>query len=115
MVEYYLKMTKVKRSEYIIVSRSICRNLFKTGCFGEGSLYFDNLTKGLAGRKFSKLDISKEKIQTVLDALVKQRICLKKKKKHGWKYYLNMGKIDKIQEIRKETGNNSIIPILLML
>ena len=108
-------MAKVKRSEYIIVSRSICRNLFKTGCFGKGSIYFDNLTKGLADREFSKLDISKEKIQIVLDALVKQRICFKKKKKHGWKYYLNMGKIKKIQEIRKETGNNSIIPLLLTL
>ena len=108
-------MTKVKKSEYIIVSRSICRNLFKSGCFGKGSLYFDNLTKGLAGREFSKLDISKEKIQIVMDALVKQQICLKKKKEHGWKYYLNMDRIEKIREIIKETGRESIIPILLVI
>ena len=36
-------MSKVSRSEYIIVSRIICRNLFKYRCFGKGSLYFDNL------------------------------------------------------------------------
>lgn len=108
-------MTRVKKSEYVIVSRSICRNLFKNGCFGKGSIYFDNLTKGLADREFSKLDISKEKIQIILDALVKQKICLKKKKKHGWKYYLNMDKKHKIMEIIKETGKNSIIPLLLMV
>ena len=31
------------------------------------------------------------------------------------KYYLNMKRYDKIQEIIKEKGNSSIIPILLML
>ena len=108
-------MVKVKRSEYIIVSRAICRTLFKGGYFGKGSLYFDNLTKGLSAREFSKLDITKDKIQTVLEALVKQKICGKKKKEYGWKYYLNMDRLDKIREITKETGTNSIIPILLML
>ena len=51
----------------------------------------------------------------VLAALVKQNICRKKKKTHGWKYFLNMERYDKIKEIIKEKGNNSIIPILLML
>lgn len=108
-------MTKVKKSEYIIISRAICRTLFKTGCFGKGSLYFDNLEKGLSNREFSKLDLTKDKIETVLEALVKQNICGKKKKEHGWKYYLNMDRLDKIKEIIKETGRSSIIPILLML
>ncbi|MFH1072775.1 MAG: hypothetical protein V1743_05075, partial [Nanoarchaeota archaeon] len=56
-----------------------------------------------------------DKVETVLDALVKQHICCKKKKEHGWKYYLNMDRFDKIKEIIKEKGRNSIIPLLLML
>ena len=108
-------MANVRKSEYIIVSRAVCRTLLKAGCFGKGSLYLDNLIKGLSNREFNKLDISKDKIQKVLDALVKQKICGKKKKEHGWKYYLNMDRYDKIQEIVKETGTSSIIPILLML
>lgn len=108
-------MGKIKRSEYIIVSRTICKTLFKGHYFGEGSLYFDNLVKGLGDRDFSRLDITKDKIKKILEALIKQRIICKKKKKHGWKYYLNMGRYDKIKEIIKETGKQSIIPILLML
>ena len=110
-----LIMVKVKRSEYIIVSRAVCRELFKAGCFGKGSIYFDNLAKGLKDREFSKLNITKNKIEVVLEALVQQNICGKKKKEHGWKYYLNMGRIDKIKEIMKESGSSSIIPTLLML
>ena len=108
-------MTKIKRSEYIIVSRVVCRTLFKAGCFGKGSIYFDNLVKGLGDREFSKLNITKDKIEKILEALVKQKICGKKKKKHGWKYYLNMERYDKIKEIIKETSKESIIPILLKL
>jgi hypothetical protein len=108
-------MAKVKRSEYIIASRVICKLLYKANCFGKGSLYFDNLVKVLSGREFKKLEISKDKIEEILKALVKQNICGKKKKEHGWKYYLNMDRLDKIKEIIKETGSSSIIPILLML
>ncbi|MBI2558162.1 hypothetical protein HYW20_02475 [Candidatus Woesearchaeota archaeon] len=108
-------MVEVKRSEYIIVSRAVCRELFKAGCFGKGSIYFDNLAKGVKDREFSKLNITKDKIEIVLEALVKQSICGKKKKEHGWKYYLNMNKIDKIKGIIKESGSGSIIPVLLML
>jgi len=108
-------MVKVKRSEYIIISRAICRTLFKAGCFGKGSLYLDNLAKGATDREFSKFQITKDKIEVVVQALVKQRICGKKKKELGWKYYLNMERLNKIKEIIKETGNDSIIPILLML
>ena len=101
-------MSKVKRSEYIKISRTIIRKLFDLNCFGKGSVYINVIKSGIPKEYLDKIDI-------VLDALVKQRICLKKKKKHGWKYYLNMGKIKKIQEIRKETGINSIIPLLLKL
>jgi len=83
--------------------------------FWQGSLYFDNLVKGLSDREFSKLNITKDKIEIVLEALVKQKICGKKKKEHGWKYFLNMDRLDKIKEITKETGKDSIIPILLCL
>jgi len=108
-------MAQIKRSEYIIVSRTICKTLFKGGYFGAGSIYFDNLAKGLSDREFSRLNITKDKIEKILDALVKQQIIVKKKKEHGWKYYLNMERYDKIKEIIKETGNQSIIPILLMI
>ena len=108
-------MAKIKRSEYIIISRAVCRTLFKAGCFGKGSLYIDNLAKGATDREFSKLQITKDKIEIVVEALVKQKICGKKKKEHGWKYYLNMERLGKIKEIIKETGSGSIIPLLLML
>ena len=108
-------MVQVKKSEYIIISRIICKKLFKANCFGKGSMYFDNVTKGLSERELSQTNVSKEKVQKVLDALVKQHICGKKKKEHGWKYYLNMDRIDKIMEIVKETGKGSIIPTLLLL
>ena len=106
-------MSKIKKSVYIIVSRAICRTLFKSNCFGKGSLYLDNLA--LSGREFSSLDITKDKVKIVIDALVKQKIVCKKKKEHGWKYYLNMNRYDKIKEIIKETGKKSIIPVLLVL
>ncbi len=54
-------------------------------------------------------------MEIVLDALVKQNICGRKKKEHGWKYFLNIKRMDKIKEIIKEKGDNSIIPILLIL
>jgi ethanolamine utilization protein EutQ (cupin superfamily) len=69
-------------------------------------MYEENVVAGLPDRKIAK---------EVLDALVKQNICGKKKKEHGWKYFLNMDRYDKIKEIIKESGSGSIIPILLML
>jgi len=101
-------VVKVKKSEYIKISRTLVKKLFSETCFGKGSLYIDTLKQGIPKEHIDKVDV-------VLEALVKQRICGKKKKKHGWKYYLNMDRCDKIKEIIKETGNNSIIPILLML
>ena len=101
-------MVKVKKSEYIRLSRTIVKKLFDENCFGKGSAYIHVLKSGI-----SKEDL--DKVETVLEALVKQNICQKKKKEHGWKYYLNMERYDKIKEIIKEKGNSSIIPMILML
>jgi hypothetical protein len=96
----------VYKSDYIKYSRFIVRKLFKTGCFGKGSMYIDNVLAGLPDRQIA---------EKVLDALVKQRICMKKSKLRGLKYSLNMDRLDKIKQIIKEKGRSSIIPILLCL
>lgn len=101
-------MRKIKKSEYIRLSRTIVKKLFDLNCFGKGSVYIQVLKSAIP-----KEDI--DKVEIVLDALIKQRICFKKKKEHGWKYYLNMDRYDKIKEILKEKGHRSIIPILLFL
>ena len=101
-------MTKVKKSQYIRISRTIVKKLFDQNCFGKGSVYIHVLKSGI-----SKEDL--DKVEIVLEALIKQNICCKKKKEHGWKYYLNMDRYDKIKEIIKEKGDHSIIPVLLML
>ena len=97
---------KVHKSDYVKYSRFIVRKLHKSTCYGKGSMYEGNVIAGLPNAAIAK---------EVLEALVKQRICGKKKKEHGWKYYLNMERYDKIKEIIKEKGSSSIIPILLML
>ena len=97
---------KVRKSEYIKYSRFIVRKLHRSTCYGKGSMYEENVIAGLPNRGIAK---------EVLSALVKQNICRKKKKEHGWKYYLNMERYDKVKEIIKEAGNKSIIPVLLML
>ena len=84
----------------------MARKLDISCCYGTGSMYEENIVKGLPDKGIAK---------KVLEALVKQRICVRKKKKHGWKYFLNKEKSDKIREIVKEKGKRSIIPILLML
>jgi len=101
-------MVKPKRSEYIRISRTIVKKMFDLNCFGKGSLYIYVIKSAV-----SKEDL--DKVSAVLEALIKQDICCKKKKKHGWKYYLNMDRYDKIKEIIKEKGRKSVIPILLML
>ncbi|MBS3132621.1 hypothetical protein J4470_00635 [Candidatus Woesearchaeota archaeon] len=88
-------MAKVKRSEYIKLSRTLIKKLYDETCFGKGSLYVENLKRGVPNEYV-------DKVQIVLEALVKQSICGRKKKEHGWKYYLNMGRIDKIRQILKE-------------
>ncbi len=101
-------MVKVKRSEYIRVSRTIVKKLFDQNCFGKGSVYIHVLKSGIPKEDLSKVEI-------VLAALIKQNICCQKKKEHGWKYFLNIDRYEKIREIIKETGSTSIIPLLLML
>jgi len=101
-------VSKVKRSEYIKLSRTLVRKLYDETCFGKGSLYLDNLKRGIPPEYVGK-------VETVLNALVKQQICGRKRKEHGWKYFLNIKRLDKIKEIIKERGNRSIIPILLMI
>ena len=101
-------MAKVKKSEYIKISRTLVKKLYDETCFGKSSLYIEILKKGIPNDYVGKVEI-------VLNALVKQGICGKKKKQHGWKYYLNTERIDKVRKIIKEKGRKSIIPILLML
>ena len=97
---------KVHKSDYIKYSRFIVRKLYKSGCWGAGSMYEDNLLDGLPDKSIGR---------KVLDALIKQRIIIGKKKKYGHKYYLNTERGDKTKEIVKEQGIKSIIPILLMI
>ena len=84
------------------------KKLFSSNCFGKGSVYINVVQSGIPPEDLNKVEI-------VLNALIKQSICCKKKKEHGWKYYLNMDRYDKIKEIIKEQGNNSVIPTLLLL
>ena len=97
---------KIHKSDYVKYSRFLVRKLHKSGCWGAGSMYEDNLLDGLPDKSIGR---------KVLDALIKQRIIIGKKKKYGHKYYLNTERMDKIKEIVKEQGNKSIIPILLMI
>mgnify|MGYP001611954221 CR=1 FL=1 len=101
-------MAKIKKSDYIKLSRILVRKLYDENCFGKGSIYIDNLKRGIPQEYLDKVEI-------VLDALVRQEICGKKKKEHGWKYFLKMERLDKIKKILKEKGDGSIIPLLLML
>ncbi len=100
-------MAKIKKSEYISISRTIIRKLYDETCFGKGSLYVETLTSGIP-------KVHTNKVEPVLNALIKQEICVKKKKKHGWKYYLNMKRINKIREIIKEKGNRSLLAFLII-
>ena len=97
---------KVYKSDYIKYSRFIVRKLHKSTCYCAGSMYEENVLSGLPNAEVAR---------KVVEALVKQKICCKKKKEHGWKYYLNMNRLDKIKQIVKEQGSNSIIPLLLLL
>ena len=85
-----------------MLSRTLIKKLYDETCFGKGSLYIENLKRGIPQDYIDKVEL-------VLIALVKQDICGRKKKEHGWKYYLNMNRIDKIREIIKEKGEVSIM------
>src|SRR3989344_5036253 len=101
-------MVKIKKSEYILLSRTLIRKLYDETCFGKGSLYSDNLKKGIPNEHLNK-------VETVLNALINQNLCGKKKKKYGWKYFLNIKRLDKIREIIREKGEKSIIISLITL
>ena len=83
---------KVTKGDYIKISKSLIRKLYKLGCWGKGSLYEDNLKDGFPPE-------DKGKVLVVANALVKQRILCKKSKKYGFKYYLNLERRDKINQI----------------
>jgi hypothetical protein len=80
-------LVKVKKSEYIIYSRTIIRKLYANGCWGAGSMYEDNLLSAIPDKFIGK---------EVLKALAKQSIIFEKKKKFGAKCYLNRDRADKI-------------------
>ena len=91
-------MTRIKKSDYIKISKSIITKLYKLGCWGKGSLYEDNLKDGFPNE-------DKGKVITIANALVKQGILIKIPKKYGSKYYLNKNKRDKINQILKIKNN----------
>ena len=87
-------MTKIKKSEYIKISKSLIIKLYKLGCWGKGSLYEDNLKDGFPSE-------DKGKVIPIAEALVRQGILIKIPKKYGSKYYLNKDRREKIGEIKK--------------
>ena len=53
-------MAKIKKSDYIKLSRILIRKLFDENCFGKGSIYIDNLKRGIPQEYL-------DKVETVLD------------------------------------------------
>ena len=86
-------MAKITKSEYIKISKTLIRKLYKLGCWGKGSLYEDEL-------KDSFPSDLKGKVLIIADSLVKQEILVKKRKKFGFKYFLNTEKREKIDQIK---------------
>ncbi len=84
----------VPRSDYIRISKALIIKLYKLGCWGNGSLYEDNLKDGFPSEE-------KHKVLLVAEALVRQGVLIKIPKKYGMKYYLNKEKREKIEEIKK--------------
>ena len=98
-------MAKIKKSEYVKISRTLIRKLYDKNCFGKGSLYIETLKRGIPKEYI-------DKVRIILDSLRKQGICDRKKKEHGWKYFLKMERLDKIKEIIRERGINSLLLFL---
>jgi hypothetical protein len=99
-------MMKIYKSEYIKISRTVITKLRILDCWGKGSVYIDVLKSGFPPEKT-------DKVKRVIDGLVKQQIIIKKKKEHGWKYYLNKEKQGKIKDICKEIGRKTLLLFLL--
>lgn len=83
---------KITRSDYILISKAILRKLYSCGCWGKGSLYEEHLKDGFPQEE-------KGKILAIADSLVRQGILCKKRKKYGFKYYLNTARREKIKKI----------------
>lgn len=94
-------MVKIKKSEYIIISKKIIRLLLRETCWGKGSMYLDNIKK--SGFKDKEIPL----VEIVINGLVKQRLITKKKHKHGWKYFLNNEKREKLFSIAKEISKRT--------
>ena len=102
-------MAKIKKSEYIIISKKIVRLLLRETCWGKGSMYLDNIKK--SGFKYQEIPL----VEDVINGLVKQGLVMKKKHKHGWKYFLNNERRDKLFSIAKEVGRKASILLLFAL
>ena len=101
-------MVKVKKSEYIIVSKKIIRLLLRETCWGKGSMYLDNIKK--SGFKDNEIPL----VEDIINGLVKQGLAMKKKHKYGWKYHLNNEKRGKLFGIAKEIGKTSSLILFLI-
>jgi len=102
-------MVRIKKSEYIIISKKIIRLLLRETCWGKGSMYVDNIKR--SGFK----DIEIQLVEPVINGLVKQGLVMKKKHKHGLKFFLNNEKREKLFEIAKEVGKNTSSLILFLI
>ena len=78
---------KIKKSDYIKHSKAIIKKLYIEKCYGKGSVYIDVLKSAIPKHSVKKVDI-------IIDALIKQGIIIRKKKQHGWKYYLNKDRFE---------------------
>ena len=50
-------MVRLKKSEYIKISRTLIRKLYDETCFGKGSLYINTLKGGIPNDYISKVEI----------------------------------------------------------
>ncbi len=101
-------MTKIRKSEYIIISKKIIRLLLRETCWGKGSMYLDNIKK--SGFKDNEVPL----VEDIINGLIKQGLVKKKKHKHGWKYYLNNEKREKLFAIAKEVSKWSTLILFIL-
>jgi len=102
-------MVKIRKSEYIIISKKIIRLLLRETCWGKGSMYLNNIKR--SGFKDNEIQL----VEHVINGLIKQGLVKKKKHKHGWKYYLNNEKREKLFSIAKEIKKRISTLILFLL
>ncbi len=84
----------IKETDFKKIAKIIVIKLYKNekGFFGKGSLYLDNLKKGTK---------HESEVKNVAEALYRKQILGRKRKPHGYKYYI----LDKewARKIRDET------------